>query len=80
MNVRTEQLVFKLAGALLLQHGELSVKHIRAMPFCTNPNQIDAVIACLMRTFNAEIYQKRVASSPIPEWEEIIRLRTSGEV
>lgn len=69
------KLVVKLAGALLLQEGELAVDDIRAMPFLTNPAQLDSVVDLLLRNFNAEVYSKRVASAPIPEWEQVIRLR-----
>lgn len=75
MQTGTDKLVVKLAGALLLQQGELSVDDIRAMPFLTNPAQLDTVVDLLLRNFNAEIYSKRVASAPIPEWEQVIRLR-----
>jgi hypothetical protein len=80
MEVRTEKLALRLAGALLLHHGELSVKDIRAIPLFTHPDQIDAAVEYLIRTFNAEVYTKRVASSPIPEWEEVIRLKTRGKI
>lgn len=75
MEFRTERIGLKLAGALLLHRGELSTRDLRAMPFFTSPNQIETVIEFLIRTFSAEIYSKRVASYPIPEWEQVIRLR-----
>jgi hypothetical protein len=75
MEFQTERIGLKLASAMLLHLGEISVKDIRAMPFFTNPDQIENVLEFLMRTFNAEIHSRRVASYPIPEWEQVIRLR-----
>jgi len=77
MALNTEAIVLKLAGALLVRHGELSIRDIRAMPFFTSPDQAEPVIDYLIRTFDAEVYSKRVASQPLPEWEQVIRLRKS---
>lgn len=75
MNVGTENVGLKLVSALLLHHGKLSVRDIQAMPLFLKPNETEAVVEFLLRTFDAEIYSQLVASEPIPEWERIIRLR-----
>ena len=75
MELIIEKIGLKLASALLLHKGELSIKDIRSMPFFTDPNQIATVTQFLIKTFNAEIYSKQVASFPILEWEQIIRLK-----
>lgn len=75
MNTLSGKICLKLATALLLQHGEVSTEDIKAMPFFTDPSESEAVINSLIRTFNVEIYQKRVSLQPIPEWEEVIRIK-----
>ena len=65
----------KLASALLLHNGEVSVEDIKAMPFLTDPGESEAIINSLINTFNVEVCLKRVSLQPIPEWEEIIKLK-----
>lgn len=76
MKTDMEKIGLKLAGALLLHKGELSVGDIQSMPFFTNPDQVEHVVQFLIRTFNARIYTKQVATYPLPEWEQIIMLKT----
>ena len=75
MSSTIENIGFKLASALLLQHGELSIEDIQAMPFLTQPSEADNIIKGLLGTFDAEIYPIKVSSFPTPQWEQIIRLR-----
>lgn len=77
MYISMDQPGFKLVGAILIHRGEISVMDIKAMPFFTRPVEIDAVVKALMKKYDVEIYHKKVASWPIPEWEEIIRLKKS---
>jgi len=79
MSVATDRIAVKLAGALLLQYGEISKEHIRAMPFLIEPGEAEMVISGLMKLFNVEVYQRMVSSYPTPEWEEVIRLRDPRE-
>lgn len=75
MKFRTQDLGLRLASALLMHHGELSVEDIRAMPFFKNFDESEAVIKALQRLFNAEIYTKKVTAWPISQWKELIRLK-----
>jgi len=75
MELVMENIGLKIAGALLIKYGELSVRDIQAIPFFSDSPHIETVIEYLTRFYNAEIYTKRIASSTIPEWEQIIRLR-----
>jgi len=75
MNAIYGKIGLKLATALLLRHGEVSIEDIKAMPFFTDPSESEAVINSLIRTFNVEVYQKRVSLQPFPEWEEVIRIK-----
>lgn len=71
---RTQNIGLKLASALLVYHGELSVKDIRAMPFFTL-DESEVVIKALETTFNTERYTRKVTAQPIPQWEDVIRLK-----
>ncbi len=74
MDIESGGIGLRFASALLLHHGEVSVGDIRALPFFTRPDESEAVIKALLENFKVEIYTKKVASWPIPEWEEIIKL------
>jgi hypothetical protein len=75
MSSAAEAIGIKLASALLLQYGEISLEDIQAMPFLIQPNEVETVIKSLLGTFNVEVYQKMVTSYPTPQWEQVIRLR-----
>lgn len=75
MNIATERMGVKLASALLLHYGEVSMEDIRAMPFFASPDESEAVIRYLLATFNVEIYQRRISSYPMLQWEEVIGIR-----
>jgi len=75
MEMQTERIGLKVASAMLLHLGEISVRDIQAMPFFPNQNQIDGVLEFLMQNFNIEVYSRQISSYPIPEWEKIIRLK-----
>jgi len=77
MSTTTEKIGVKLASALLLQYGEISTEHIRAMPFLAEPHEAEKVISNLLKLFDVEVYQRMVSSYPTPEWEEVIRLKGS---
>lgn len=71
----TQNIGLKLAGALLVYHGELSVNDIRAMPFFSSSDELELVIKVLETSFKTERYTRKVTSQPIPQWEDVIRLK-----
>ena len=75
MRFRTEDIGLKFASALLLHCGEVSVEDIRAIPFFRSFDESEAVIKALQRRFKVEIYTRKVTAWPIPQWEEVIKLR-----
>jgi hypothetical protein len=79
MELRTEEIGFKIAAALLLHNGEISVSDIKAIPFVTNPDQAKYTVEYLMKTFDARKFSKLVARQPMLEWDEVISLRNSQE-
>ena len=66
----------RLAGMLLLHKGELSVDDIAALPLVEDEEEAALIISMLLRCFDAEIQQRRVESSAIPAWEEVILLKS----
>jgi hypothetical protein len=65
----------KLASLLLLQKGEVSIHDILALPFVEDTEEASLIMSILVRHFDTEIEQRRVTSSVLPSWEEIIHLR-----
>ena len=65
----------QLASRILKQRGEIGLNEIRRMPFLTNANQVDEVVATLLAQMNAELYTKKVTSWPMLRWEQFIRIR-----
>jgi len=78
MRYRAEDIGLKFATALLLHRGELSVEDIRAIPFFRSSDDSEAVIKALQANFVVDTYTRKVAAHPIPQWEEIIKLRTQN--
>lgn len=72
--VHYENISVRLAGALLLHRGELSLGEIRALPFIESDEIAAAVANTLSRAFDVERYERR-AGRLSPYWEEVIRLR-----
>ncbi len=71
----SNEITIKLASALLLQNKELSLDDIRAIPFLENAQDAGFIVEALSKIFDTEIYQRRIPSSSVPQWEEIIRLK-----
>lgn len=69
----------KLASILLLRRGELSINEIMALPFVEDVEEASLIMTMLALHFDADIEQRRVASSVLPEWEDIILLRQKPE-
>lgn len=65
----------KLARALLLYQGELTVSEIKALPFVRNNNDVALVVAWLQTNYDVECYLRKINSVPISEWEQVISLR-----
>ena len=64
----------RLASMLLLQKGELSRSDIAAFPWVEGEEEVDLIISLIVKTLDAEIQQRKVESSLIPEWEDMIVL------
>lgn len=69
----------RLAAALLLHHGEISVTDIEALPLVENREMAEMVADGLTRWLGAQRYQKRLVGPIMSTWEDVIRL-PSAEV
>ena len=63
----------RLAAALLVRQGELSIVDIRALPFVDDDETAALIADDLGRIFNVDIVQRR---SPVGfGWEDVLQLR-----
>jgi len=69
------ELAVSLAKEALKERGEITVDHIRAIPFLTSEREVRLVVDRLLRQCNAEIDQRKTASDPFLRWEQFIRLK-----
>ena len=67
------QISVKLAAALLLQRGKISISDIRALPFVENDDAVNFIIASLSHTYRLKRYPYRDANQ---RWEDILRLES----
>ncbi len=64
----------KIAKRLLIQKGELYRSELAALPWIQDEQDIDLVIELLRSSCAAEIEQRKVKYSSIPEWEDVLVL------
>lgn len=67
-------LALKLAEALLLYKGEVSIKDIEAMPFLDDPTYAELIANYLRAKFKTQISAKRTQGEEGGGWEELITL------
>ncbi len=65
----------RIATTLLKQRGELSTSDIKAILSLSGSQEVAKVVDYLVSHFNGELYQKKVKSHPIAQWEQFIRIR-----
>ena len=66
------QISVKLAAALLLQRGKISISDIRALPFVENDDAVNFIIESLSHTYRLERYPYRNIANQ--RWEDVLRL------
>jgi len=63
---------------LLLRHrGELSRSDIAALPWIEDEEEVELLISILLQDVNVELEQRRVESASIPDWEDVIVLKSN---
>lgn len=73
-NVRLAPAV-RLAAAILKEKGEISLDEIAAIPFVDGSDDVTEVLRRLADIFAIEIRQKKVQSSPLLRWEQVVRIK-----
>jgi len=64
----------RIAAALLLKHGELSLSDIEALPFVEDEEMALAIVGRLRSLLNAEPRQRRIPGTN-GAWEMVIELK-----
>ena len=72
--VDAETLALKIAEALLLHKGELSIQDIEAIPFLNDSNDAQLIARYLRSKYKTRISTLRTQSQRINDWEELITL------
>jgi len=75
--LNTNNLMLKIACALLLHNKELSINEIKALP-SVDDETVEIIKHALLNMFNAYIYQKKIPYLDVPHWEEFIILRENN--
>jgi hypothetical protein len=71
----------RIAAALLLQKGEITLKDIEAIPFVDSHETAFAIAARLARNFDVETLQvSRGRENSLDPWDDVIRLKTPAQV
>jgi len=69
-----ETLALRLAEALLLYKGELSIRDIEALPFLEDPKDAELIAMYLRNKFKARISTLKSQQQEIGGWEDLITL------
>ena len=69
------QISMKLAAALLLQRGKISISDIRALPFAENDDTVNFIVESLFSTYRLERYLYHDIANH--RWEDVLRLEKS---
>jgi hypothetical protein len=73
-NVEIETVALKLAEALLLYKGEISLRDIGALPFLAHPEDADLITKYLRAKFKTKVSITRNKEEQADAWEELITL------
>lgn len=73
-DVDMDTLALKLAEALLLHEGKISVRDIQAIPFLTHPKDAELIARYLRGKLRTRISTLRNKENETSTWEELITL------
>ena len=70
----------RLVTLLLIHKGELSRSDIAALPWIEDEDEVELIMSALLKEADVELLQRRVHSASIPDWEDVIVVKsTSGK-
>lgn len=73
-NIEIETLALRLAEAMLLHKGEISISDIEAIPFISQPKDAELIAKYLRAKFKTKVSTVRNRQDEINAWEELITL------
>lgn len=65
----------RIAGAILLHKGEITLTEISALPFVEDHQTAQEIAAILFRLFDVEKHQRKTSEYDVSFWEEVIKLK-----
>jgi hypothetical protein len=74
-SIDAHELAVRLAAALLLQDGLLSISEIEAIPGVRNRSDASSIAQRLLRMFDAELVQQRIPGH-VTSWDPALKLRS----
>jgi len=70
----TTIIALKLAEALLLYKGEISIEDIKVLPFLDDPRNADLIAKYLRSKFKTKSSVVKISQGNMNTWEEVIEL------
>jgi hypothetical protein len=70
-----QKLALSIAAVVLLRDGEISTDDIRSLPFLSDDFDARLIVDSLLELFDAEVFNRKLSSSPFLRWEQVIRLK-----
>ena len=68
----------RLATLLLMHKGELSRSDIAALPWIEDEDEVELIMSALLKDADFELLQRRVHSASIPDWEDVIVVKSTS--
>ena len=74
--INRAEIAFRLASAILLHNGEVSFSDIGSIPFVNNDEEIENVLALLLKRYKTELASRLISTTPFLITEAVVRLRS----
>ena len=75
MSDRASEVALSIASELLRRRGEVSLNELRSIPFLRHSEDVDEIIALLVRDFDVELITRKQEGQSILGWERVLRLK-----
>ncbi len=75
-----DRIGLQIAGALLLDKGEISLEEMKAIPFFSEETDIKSLFKLLQNSFHAEVIQKKIISEYPSYYEEKIKINSPQSI
>lgn len=73
------QTALKIASAILIKKGEVSLGEIEAFPFIDRDFDPQIIANALKQMYDVEVISRKISSFPYMQWDNIIRLNAIPE-